>query len=291
MGVDGGFFAQVHPANVVRLRDLSKARAYATAALDASIWIHQVARSADAHAWLSGNIQPALDAFLVRIFKLRRLNVGVLVVFDGQPHAAKRNEEDARRKKREKDQAKLAELQAKRAAGESFTDAHMLKIAKRCVAQRPGFEARLKSALDEALVPHETAPFEADSQLAFLARTGRVEYVITEDADLVVLGTPRVLRLRRGRALRSPFRGSEFGSSSGTLYLTFAGTCDKTCSKFALSRANVVFADGLAVAQSRKCAGTTRVDEYCKQRLAWQRRWRSGGLGFARLRTKKGRVL
>ena len=39
-----------------------------------------------------------------------------------------------------------------------------------------------------------TAPFEADSQLAFLARTGAVQYILSEDADLVVLGCPRVLR-------------------------------------------------------------------------------------------------
>jgi 5'-3' exonuclease len=44
-----------------------------------------------------------------------------------------------------------------------------------------------------------TAPYEADAQLAFLAREGHIDYVITEDSDLVPFGTPRIL-YKLGRA-------------------------------------------------------------------------------------------
>lgn len=36
------------------------------------------------------------------------------------------------------------------------------------------------------------APYEADAQLAYLARTGVVDVVITEDSDLVLFGCPKV---------------------------------------------------------------------------------------------------
>jgi len=36
------------------------------------------------------------------------------------------------------------------------------------------------------------APFEADAQLAYMALTGVVNYVISTDSDLLVYGTPRV---------------------------------------------------------------------------------------------------
>ena len=37
------------------------------------------------------------------------------------------------------------------------------------------------------------APFEADAQLAYLARTGYVAAVVTEDSDLLAFGTQKVL--------------------------------------------------------------------------------------------------
>merc|ERR1711985_199876 len=37
------------------------------------------------------------------------------------------------------------------------------------------------------------APYEADAQLAFLALSGRVHAVISEDSDLLAYGCPRVL--------------------------------------------------------------------------------------------------
>jgi 5'-3' exonuclease len=49
---------------------------------------------------------------------------------------------------------------------------------------------RLRSAPGLAYV---VAPYEADAQLAYLARTGKVQYVFSEDADLIAYGCPRVL--------------------------------------------------------------------------------------------------
>ena len=42
-------------------------------------------------------------------------------------------------------------------------------------------------------VTYVVAPYEADSQLAFLARTGQVDAVISEDSDLIPYGCRRVL--------------------------------------------------------------------------------------------------
>ena len=39
----------------------------------------------------------------------------------------------------------------------------------------------------------QVAPYEADAQLAYLARTGLADLIITEDSDLVVFGCPRIL--------------------------------------------------------------------------------------------------
>jgi exonuclease-1 len=56
---------------------------------------------------------------------------------------------------------------------------------------RPPCAAPLQ-ALKAAAVQFIVAPYEADAQMAYLARRGDVHAVITEDSDLLVYGCPRV---------------------------------------------------------------------------------------------------
>ena len=41
-------------------------------------------------------------------------------------------------------------------------------------------------------MPYLKAPYEADAQLAYMAKLGVIDYVITEDSDLLVYGAPKV---------------------------------------------------------------------------------------------------
>jgi exonuclease 1 len=54
-------------------------------------------------------------------------------------------------------------------------------------------------ALKQAQVPYVVAPYEADAQMAYMARSGIVDLVITEDSDLLAYGCPEVVfKLQRG---------------------------------------------------------------------------------------------
>lgn len=50
----------------------------------------------------------------------------------------------------------------------------------------------LKQVLRQENVDYVVAPYEADAQMAFLARNGHVDLVITEDSDLIPYGCPQV---------------------------------------------------------------------------------------------------
>eukprot|EP01070_Trichotokara_eunicae_P000127 Trichotokara_eunicae@DN10304_c0_g1_i1.p1 len=52
---------------------------------------------------------------------------------------------------------------------------------------------RVIFALKKAGLEVIVTPFEADAQLSYLARTGYVDAVITEDSDLLAYGCPRVI--------------------------------------------------------------------------------------------------
>eukprot|EP00966_Prymnesium_polylepis_P108427 2510112-Prymnesium_polylepis.1 len=83
-------------------------------------------------------------------------------------------EDGTRAAKRDAAAAQLAALEATRAASGAAESGEMRKAAQAAWRRTAEFEAALKAALDAAGLKHETAPFEADSQLAFLARTGAV---------------------------------------------------------------------------------------------------------------------
>lgn len=46
--------------------------------------------------------------------------------------------------------------------------------------------------LKQENVQYIVAPYEADAQMTFLAISGQVDVVITEDSDLIPFGCPRV---------------------------------------------------------------------------------------------------
>ena len=76
-----------------RLKELPKVGQHATAALDASVWLHQLAVGVDAVAAMKGDYEAVITAFIRRLYKLLFFNVLVFVVFDGAENPAKLQED------------------------------------------------------------------------------------------------------------------------------------------------------------------------------------------------------
>ncbi|KAL1933184.1 hypothetical protein VTP01DRAFT_8862 [Rhizomucor pusillus] len=57
----------------------------------------------------------------------------------------------------------------------------------------PGLKEKAIQYFEQKNIPYIIAPFEADAQLAYLARTNIVDAVLTEDSDLAVYGCPTIL--------------------------------------------------------------------------------------------------
>jgi len=87
--------------------------------------------------------------------------------------------------------------------------------------------------------PFMVAPYEADGQLAYLANTGAVDLVVTEDSDLIALGVPRLIYKLGGwngsnaanRAggdsnFGSVGRGASAAAAAGNLRGTMLHRCD-----------------------------------------------------------------
>ena len=203
MGIKGDFYNSVRDVqSSVKLNTLTGVHGHAVCGLDISIWLHKVGKAADPASYvLRQEYKAAIDVVLWRLRRLHGHGLKVISIFDGAASPYKSAEDGSRAAKRAAALAELQALEARRVEllarpvqGEKVSEAAMRKAAQGAWRRTPAFEAALKAALDDIGFFHQTAPFEADSQLALMARSGQVEYVLSEDADLVALGCPLVLR-------------------------------------------------------------------------------------------------
>ena len=124
---------------------------------------------------------------LSRVELLLKHGIKPLLVFDGASLSIKRGENAERRRQREEARTKAFAAHAK---GDLAT---ARAFYSRAVSVSHQMAHQLVAALKEKNIPFLVAPYEADSQLAYLSRNSLVDLVITEDGDSLVLGCKRVL--------------------------------------------------------------------------------------------------
>lgn len=117
---------------------------------------------------------------------LQSFGINVILVFDGRFLPAKKLTEDKRRQQRQKAKKQAADLlsvgnieEARKYMKASINITHKmaLNVIKECRKMN---------------VDCIVAPYEADAQLAFLNIKHIVDFIITEDSDLLLFGCDKV---------------------------------------------------------------------------------------------------
>ena len=131
---------------------------------------------------------------------LHRHSLDVTIVFDGAPLPSKRETEILRQKAREESLVRARELEAAGDVRGSYP------FYAKSVDVTPEMAFRVAQAVRPMGVRVLVAPYEADAQLAYLSINNLVDFVISEDSDLLVYGCARVLykydyKTERGREI------------------------------------------------------------------------------------------
>jgi exonuclease-1 len=66
------------------------------------------------------------------------------------------------------------------------------EMLMRCISISGRVKQEAISGLSSIGVKYLIAPYEADSQLAYMSRCGEIDYVISEDSDMLLYGCERV---------------------------------------------------------------------------------------------------
>jgi exonuclease-1 len=158
-----------------------------TVAVDASCWIHQGAYYADFSEGIENATQKIINYITKRVRMLQEHKIIPILVFDGESIYVKKRVLEERTKARSSCREKVAYLmkdgrpdEANRKFGESFSISSYL--IQRIIRVIKGYG-----------VQHVIAPYEADSQLAYLFHSGKASLVITEDSDLIAFGVTKLL--------------------------------------------------------------------------------------------------
>ena len=186
-----------------------------TAAIDGYWWLHKAARNCPLEMVRGTYTTKFVDYCLKQAFLLRSHGVEPFVVLDGAKLPAKAGTEHERHQRRQVAVAEANELlrngprdkaMAKFQSAVNITPEHAYQLI--CVLRKHGIQ-------------YVVAPYEADAQIARLARTGIVSLVLAEDSDMLAFGCPRVLTKMDGAGFgkvleRSALRNAlEAGGSSG----------------------------------------------------------------------------
>ncbi|NP_001083827.1 exonuclease 1 [Xenopus laevis] len=158
-----------------------------TVAVDTYCWLHKGA-FACAEKLAKGEPTDQYVQFCMKlVHMLLSFGVKPILVFDGCTLPSKKDVEKARREKRQTNLQK----------GKQLLREGKLAEARECFSRSVNITSSMaheviKAARSEG-VDYIVAPYEADSQLAYLNKNDFAEAIITEDSDLLAFGCKKVL--------------------------------------------------------------------------------------------------
>ena len=156
-------------------------------AIDGYSWLHKGAYCCSRELCMDEPTDRFVHYFMQRLQTVINCGLVPTVVFDGANLPMKKMEEDTRRIARKQNlERALAQMRDGNtaAAEECF---------QRAVNIKPCHAKQVVDALKRKGIKYVVAPYEADPQLAFLAKNGLVDVILTEDSDMLAYGCPHVL--------------------------------------------------------------------------------------------------
>ncbi|XP_027916681.1 exonuclease 1 isoform X2 [Vigna unguiculata] len=156
-------------------------------AVDTYSWLHKGALSCSTELCKGIPTTRHIEYCMHRVNLLRHYGVKPILVFDGGLLPMKNEQEIKRARARKDNFARAVEHES------DGNSAAAYECYQKAVDISPQVARELIQVLKQENVQYIVAPYEADAQMTFLAISGQVDVVITEDSDLIPFGCPRIL--------------------------------------------------------------------------------------------------
>eukprot|EP01064_Diplonema_japonicum_P031650 TRINITY_DN5720_c5_g1_i1.p1 TRINITY_DN5720_c5_g1~~TRINITY_DN5720_c5_g1_i1.p1 ORF type:complete len:582 (+),score=86.73 TRINITY_DN5720_c5_g1_i1:73-1818(+) len=155
--------------------------------VDTYCWLHKLCRGSAKELALGEATLTYLVQIVRKVQDLTDAGVEVVMVFDGADMPLKGDTNSDRKLKRLRSLKRAETLHQAGRQHDAKTEYMAALEITTVIAQS------LIRVLKHFKIQTIVAPYEADAQLAFLANTKQIDYVITEDSDLLAYLTPQIL--------------------------------------------------------------------------------------------------
>lgn len=150
-----------------------------------------------------------------RLETLIECGVKPYCVFDGRDLPSKLSVEEERQARRAQTRKDVERMIERGESGYYFKMVGAIDVT-------PAMARKVIRAVKEKGFDYVVAPYEADAQMAYLAKEGIVDFVISEDSDLVVFGVQKILfKLKFPNCRGSFFDGSKISKCLGEKFADF----------------------------------------------------------------------
>jgi exonuclease-1 len=158
-------------------------------AVDGYAWLHRSVHACAVELAKGQHSEKWVYYILTYVDMLIAHNITVVLVFDGAELVAKQGTENSRALKRQLAFSRAQSLEEEGKSKDAYSFyAQSVDVSPRMAAQLIRTLRRVRPGV-HVLV----SPFEADAQLAFLARNGHVDAVISEDSDCIPYECPSII--------------------------------------------------------------------------------------------------
>jgi hypothetical protein len=165
------------------------------------------------------------------LVRMRRMNITPIVIFDGRPPATKSEVTEQRRADRnaaqqEIDRLRLQLEQANTEQERGLIENRLLELQRKAPPVTRSDKDELKQFLYAAGVVALTPNGEADDVLAYLARTGQIQAVVSSDMDMLARGVEcLIVPETDDTMILSQYRLPDVLSGLGVTYEQFVEAC------------------------------------------------------------------
>lgn len=158
-----------------------------TVAIDSYAWLHRSVLSCPVELAQGLKTLRYVNFFKKRIMMFRHFGVVPFFVFDGDHFGSKLKTELDRSIKR--DENKKIALSLVEAGNSSKAYEYFMK----CIDVTPQMAKSVIELLKMEKIEFIVAPYEADSQMVYLEKIGKVDGIVSEDSDLLIFGAKKLL--------------------------------------------------------------------------------------------------
>lgn len=155
--------------------------------IDGHCWLYQISNLIAEELYYGIETTRHLNILNYKLKALQKHNITPCFVFDGDSLESKEVTNNKRKEQKEKIKREI-ELLLK-----ANNLSRAKELMKRCVSINEYFLCSVLEFLKKNDIEFIISPYESDAQLTYLQRINYIDYILTEDSDLILFGCTNIL--------------------------------------------------------------------------------------------------